>query len=256
MLFLAGGLTVSGQYRKIEQRTFKAGEYLEYRVHYGAVTAGTARLLVQEKPVTIQGRPCFHVIGQGVSSKAFSLFYRVNDRYETFIDQDGLFSWKYKRKIEEGGFRAYTEVDFDQAKHKAYERKDHKKDVTTYDVPPAIQDVLSAFYFARTQNYEDKKPGDITKFQNFIDRQVFDLDVEYLGKEVLEVGGMKYRCVKLKPLVQEGGLFRHEGDLFLWISDDENRIPVRIQSDLVIGSIQVDLKKAKNLLHPLTSRVR
>lgn len=240
----------------VPNNAFDLGEELEYRVHYGAVTAGIAKLSVGEKPVDVNGTPCYHMVGQGISSKTFSLFYRVNDRYETYVDMKELHPLKYKRRIEEGAFKAYTEVKFDHAAQKAYERRSGHEGTATYEVPYGIQDVMSAFYFARTKDYSSAKPGDITHFENYIDRAVHDLDVEFLGREVVEVGGIKYRTVKLKPLVREGGIFQHEGDLFLWISDDENRIPVRVEAGLVIGSIQVDLKKAKNLAHPLTSRVR
>lgn len=237
-------------------QAFGLGEYLEYRVHYGAVTAGIAKLFVDKDPVKVEGRECYHMVGQGISSKAFSVFFRVNDRYETFVDMESLSPWKFKRRIEEGSFKAYTEVKFDQPNKKAYERRSGRDGIASYDVPIGIQDVMSAFYFARTKDYSEAKPGDITHFENFIDQAVHDLDVEFVGREVIEVGGIKYNTVKLKPLVQEGGIFQHEGDMYLWISDDENRIPVRIEAGLVIGSIQVDLKKAKGLANPMTSRVR
>lgn len=237
-------------------QAFGLGEYLEYRVHYGAVTAGIAKLFVEKNAVQVEGRDCYHMIGQGISSKAFSVFFRVNDRYETYVDMESLAPWKFKRRIEEGSFKAYTEVKFDQPNMKAYERRSGHDGIASYDVPIGIQDVMSAFYFARTKDYSQAKPGDITHFKNFIDRSVHDLDVEFVGREVIEVGGIKYKTVKLKPLVQEGGIFQHEGDMYLWISDDENRIPVRVEAGLVIGSVQVDLKKAKGLANPMTSRVR
>lgn len=245
----------SGNDRKIANTAFNSGEYLEYRVHYGVVTAGIARLQIKEDPVEVNGRKCYHAIGTGTSSKTFSTFYRVADRYETYIDMQTLAAVKFKRKIEEGSFRQYTEVDFDQVNHKAYERKNGKPEVQTYEVPAYIQDVLSAFYFARTQDYSTAKPGDLYHFQNFIDRKVFDLDVQFMGREVIEVEGKKYKTVKLKPLVQEGGLFQHEGDMFLWISDDYNRIPVRVESAIVVGAITVDLIKTQGLKHPFTAKL-
>ena len=253
------GLGMSGgpeKARRVNNDAFTFGESLEYRVHYGAVTAGIAKLEVQKKPVELNGTDCYHMVGRGISSKGFSAFYRVNDRYETFVDIDELVPLKFKRRIEEGSFKSYTEVKFDHAKAKAYERRTGHPNVATYDVPQYIQDAMSAFYFARTQDYTNAQPGDITHFENFIDQAVHDLDVKFLGREVLEVGGVKYKTVKLQPLLKEGGIFRHEGDFFLWISDDKNRIPVRVESGLVIGSIQVDLKNAKGLKHPMTSRVR
>jgi hypothetical protein len=242
-------------YRKLENNVFQAGEYLEYGVNYGMVSAGVARIEVLPTMENIHGRECYHVVSQGITSKSFSMFFRVNDRYETWIDKDALCSHKFIRKIEEGNFHSYTETEFDQTKGKAYERH-NKKPLATYEVPPFIQDVVSAFYYARTQKYDDAVPGKIYKFQNFIDRKVYDLDVQFIGREVIKVGDYKYRCVKLKPLVREGGLFKHEGDMYLWISDDENRIPMRVETGLVIGAVSIDFVKAKNLKHPMTCRVR
>jgi hypothetical protein len=262
-LSLLGFLALSGftqpkvdSFRKMTNNAFQRGELLEYRIHYGAVTAGTARLEVKKDPVTLNGRECYHMVGQGVSSKTFGLFFRVNDRYETFMDTESLMPWKFKRRIEEGDIRVYTEVDFDQVKHKANERRSTVSHTTIYDVPAYIQDVMSAFYFARTLDYAVAKPGDLSHFQNFIDHKVHDLDVQFMGREVIDVAGIKYRTVKLKPLVREGGIFQHEGDMFLWISDDNNRIPIRVEAGLVIGSVQIDLANSSNLKHPMTSRVR
>jgi hypothetical protein len=256
MFFLTGMSDGQPTPRKVTNNAFQAGEVVEYRIHYGSVTAGTAKLEVKPEPVVINGHKCFHMVGQGVSAKTFSLFFKVNDRYETFVDMESLIPYKFKRKIDEGSFKHYSEVEFDQVKHKAYERSTTVPGPVIYDVPPYIQDVMSAFYFARTQDYTTAKPGDVYKFQNFIDKAVHDLDVLFMGREVIEVGGIKYKTVKLKPLVREGGIFTHEGEMFLWISDDANRIPIRVESGLVIGSVQVDFMKATNLKHPMTSRVR
>jgi len=244
-----------GGLRKVHNDAFQLGEKLEYRVHYGAITAGTARLEVKKEPVQVNGRPCYQMVGTGISSRSFSLFFRVNDRYETFVDMESLMPWKFKRKIEEGDFKVYSEVAFDQFNQKAYERRSTVKHITTYDVPAYIQDVMSAFYYARTQSYQSAKPGDVVRFQNFIDKKVHDLDVLFLGRETIEVAGVTYKTVKLKPLVREGGIFQHEGEMYLWITDDANRVPVRVESGVVIGSVQVDLVKAENLAHAFTARV-
>lgn len=241
--------------RAIENATFKGGEKLTYRVHYGWVTAGTATLEVEEKPAKMHDRDCYRIVGRGVTAKSFNAFFPVNDSYVAYVDRESLLPWKYQRQISEGSFRSYTEVEFDHFEKKVYEKRNHEETVHTYDVPINVQDVLSAMYYARTQDYTDALPGDIYKFQNFIDRKVWDLDVEFIGYEDIKVSGTKYRCVHLKPLVREGGLFQHEGDLHLWISADENRIPIRIESGLVIGSIKVDLKSAENLKNPFYAKL-
>lgn len=253
-----GQTTHSGgvKLRTIDNKTFKAGEKLTYRVHYGWITAGTATLEVEEKPAMMHGRDCFRIVGRGITAKAFNAFFPVNDSYIAYVDRASLLPMKYQRQIDEGNFKSYTEVDFDHFQKKVFEKRNHEETIHEYEVPVNVQDVLSAMYYARTQDYTDAMPGDIYKFQNFIDRKVWDLDVEFIGYEDLKVDGSKYRCVHLKPLVREGGLFQHEGDLHLWISADENRIPIRIESGLVIGAIRVDLQDAENLKNPFYAKLK
>ncbi|MCB9232221.1 MAG: DUF3108 domain-containing protein [Bacteroidia bacterium] len=243
-------------FRKLKNDSFQKGEYLEFRVHYGAITAGTARLEVKPETVKFKGRDCFRITGEGTSSRAFSLFFPVHDTYEAIIDKESLFTWEFIRGIDEGSFKQTTHVTFDQVNHKASEtRSTRPGEVFAGDVPPNIQDALGAMYFARTQDYTNAAVGEIFEFQNYIDSKVHDLNVQFLGFETIKVEGTEYRAVKLQPMLKEGGIFRHDGDLYLWISADMNRIPLRIESGLVIGSIKVDLVEARNLRHPFTAKL-
>lgn len=249
LLFSAGLSHAQQEFRKIPNPAFTFGEVLKFRVHYGIITAGEAVLQVSRAPITVDSHGCYHFIGTGTSASSFDWFYKVRDRYETFVDTAGLFPWNFKRTIDEASFYDYTEVKFDPALKKAYEKG------KVYDVPEYCHDVLSAFYYARTLDFSNAKPGDIFTVQNFIDQKVFDLQVKYVGKEDIKCELGKFHAVKLEPLVQEGGVFLHKGQLFLWISDDKNRIPLMIEAGLIIGSIKVNLKYADGLKNPMDSKI-
>lgn len=252
---LTGWQTPASQLRKMPNSTWDKGEELVYRVHYGWITAGRASLKISNNTVDVNGRECYHVVGEGVSAKSFDWFFKVRDKYETFIDTESMVPWKFKRKIHEGKFKNYSETHFDQLNQTAtvYIRD---LDPQIYDVPANIQDVVSLLYFARAQDYGSLKEGDRLEFQDFLDRKVHNLQVEYQGKEVIKVAGQKYNAIKLQPLVEEDGTFEHEGDLFIWISDDDNRIPIRVESGLVVGSIMADLIGVSGLKHPFDAKIQ
>lgn len=238
------------EFRSLPNSSFHFGEVLKFRVHYGMITAGEAVLEIDKEPVQMEGRECYHIVGTGTSARSFDWFYKVRDRYETYVDTKGLFPWYFKRRIEEGDFNFYTEVKFDQVNRKAFERG------KVFQVPEYIHDVISAFYYARTVDFANFKPGDVFTVQNFIDEKISALKVRFIGRETVKCELGTFRAVKLEPLVEEGGIFMHKGKLFLWISDDSNRIPLLIESGLVIGSIKINLKHASGLRNPMSSRIK
>ncbi|MDX2245230.1 MAG: DUF3108 domain-containing protein [Bacteroidia bacterium] len=242
-------------YRKIENHTFHRGEFLKFRIHYGLITAGFATLEVKEEKKIVKGRNCYHIVGQGFTNQAFDVVYKVRDYYETFMDEESLISLRFNRHIREGGFENYSETHFDHQKGKAL-YIDHKKRHTVYDVPPNIQDVISAFYFARTRYDQDSlKPGDRISLQNFLDRKNFGLEASLITREKIKIDGVWYKALKMNLLIEEAGLVTDGSTIVFWISDDDNKIPLRIQSELMIGSLKADLIEYQNLRNPFKAKI-
>ena len=242
-------------FRKLENRTFDKGELIKMKIHYGIINAGFLTMEVKPQTVDINGRQCYHIVGKGYSNSTFDLFYKVRDRYESFFDKEALISWRFTRYIEEGKFIAYSETHFDQTTQKA-RYIDRKKQVKFYETPQNIQDVLSAYYYARTvYDANDLKVGDRISLHNFIDRKTVNLEAELLKREILKVNGYKYKTLKLKLTVEESGLITDGSKITLWISDDKNKIPIRMQSDLAIGSVKADFLEVENLRHPFDARL-
>lgn len=234
-------------FRIVENKAFIAGEKLTFDVKYGFVTAGIATMAIPQMK-RISGRDAYHVTFEVNSVPSFDWIFKVRDRYETYIDKTGLFPWRFEQHIREGGYSRDFSAFFDQRKGKA------KTSEGEYDIPKYVNDIVSAFYFARTFDYSNMKKGEMVHLQNFYKDKVYELDVKYLGKETITVPAGKFDCIIVEPLVQEGGLFKNEGNIVVWLTDDELKIPVRVKTKVVIGSIDADLTKYEGLAGKLTAK--
>ncbi len=242
ILLLVSGI-VSGQikkFRKVENKAFTVGEKLTFDVRYGFVVAGTAVMAIP-KMKRIFGRDVFHVVFRVNSVPAFDPFYKVRDRYETYLDKEGLFPWRFEQHIREGGFKRDFSAFFDQRRGIA------KTSEGSYKIPPYVNDIVSAFYLARTFDYSDKKVGDRFHLENFYKDKVYPLDVVYLGKETITVEAGTFKCIMVEPLVVEGGLFKSEGNIIIWLTDDDLKIPVKVKTKVIIGSIDAELTAYEGL---------
>jgi hypothetical protein len=251
IILITASIKVAAQaeeFRTIENRAFKAGEKLTFDVKYGFVTAGIATFEIP-KIRRISGRDAYHVTFEVNTVSSFDWIYKVRDKYETFIDVQGIFPWRFEQHIREGGYSRDFAAFFDQKRGKA------KTSEGEYDIPLYVNDIVSAFYLARTFDYSSLNINDKIPLQNFYKDRVYDLDIKYLGKETIEVPAGKFRCIVVEPLVQEGGLFKSEGNILVWLTDDDLRIPVRVKTKVVIGSIDADLTGYENLAGQLKSRI-
>jgi hypothetical protein len=227
--------------RVIPNPAFKRGEQLTYRLHYGFVDAGTANITIENENKVINGRSTFHVVGIGTSKGAFNFFFKVRDRYETYIDEQSLCPLMFIRRVDEGGFKINQDIVFDQQYHVA---NCNGKEYTT---PDYVQDMLSAFFFARTFNYDSISPGKIDSVQTFVDDQVWVLKIKFIKRDTLDSDIGKVACLVFEPMVQKGRIFKHDDDLQVWISDDKNHIPIRAKASVLVGSIKMDLMSYSGL---------
>jgi hypothetical protein len=235
------------EFRTLENKAFKVGEKLTFDVKYGFVTAGIATMQIPEMK-RISGRQAYHVTFEVNTVPSFDWIYKVRDRYETYIDSKGLFPWRFEQHIREGGYTRDFSAFFDQRKGKA------KTSEGQYEIPKYVNDIVSAFYLARTFDYSNLKINDRIHLKNFYKDKVYDLDVRYLGKETIDVTAGKFDCIIVEPLVQEGGLFKSEGSIVVWLTNDTLRVPVKVKTKVVIGSIDAELTAYEGLNGSLTSK--
>ena len=237
--FIALLLTLS---MMAQQRpAYKAGEWLKFRIHYGFLNASYATLqLTSEKLDSI---PVYHVVGKGKTTGFASIFFKVDDTYESYFDKRDGKPYKFIRKINEGGYTKDIEIRFNYEKDSALLKDNKNKKEFNFPVNEQIQDLLSASYYLRnTYGAEDFKKGDVlTMDMLFDDDGVYKFKLKYLGTEILRTKFGKVECLKFRPYVLSGRVFKEQESLTLWVSNDHNKIPVRIKADLAVGSIKADL---------------
>ncbi len=228
---------------------WRTGEKIDYTVFYTVlglyVNAGSASFTTST--AVHQDRPVYHVVGVGKTNPKYDWIFKVRDRYETFIDQESKKPVKFIRNVHEGNYKRYEEVVFNHHEKSAVTKKG------IYKIPAEVQDVVSSLYFARNLDYDNFKPGEKINFSMFLDDEVYNMYIRYMGKETIETKYGTYKAIKLKPLLIKGNVFEGGEKMTVWVTDDANHIPVRIESDISVGKIKVDLKSYKNLKYPLSS---
>ena len=230
---------------------FKEGEAITMKVFYNSlglyIGAGEATFTsVLER---FNGKTVYHCIGDGKSYSFFDNFFRVRDRYETYIDTSSMLPLKFIRNVDEGGYKKYNNVTFNHNAGTAVSTNG------VFKTPNCIQDVVSAVYYARNINFDKYKPGDRIPFDMFLDDEVYHLYIRYIGKEDIKTRYGKFRAIKFKPLLIKGTIFEGGEKMTAWISDDPNHLILRVESPISVGKIKVDMFGYKNLRYPLTSLI-
>jgi len=245
--FSGGDGIKKDDFRTIENKAFKEGEKLTFDLNYGFVTAGVAVMQIP-RIKRISGREAYHINFEVNSVPSFDWIYKVRDRYESYIDVEGLFPWRFEQHIREGGYTRDFSAFFDQRKGKA------RTSEGEYEIPIYVNDIISAFYLARTFDYSEMEVGDMIYMQNFYKDKVYDLKVKYRGKETIEVPVGTFDCIIVEPLVKEGGLFKHDGDIIIWLTDDDLKMPVKVRTKIVIGHVEALLSGYDGLAGELKSK--
>lgn len=233
-----------------DQSAFDKGEWFKFKMSYsGWMKAGEATLTVRDSK--LKGREVFHVIGKGKTTGAVSWFFKVRDRYESYFDKTSGLPYKFIRDIDEGGHKKRLNIEFDQENQKAYINNIKEKKKSVVDTKPNVQDMVSAFYYLRN-NYEteDINEGDEVILDMFFDSENYNFKLKFLGRETIKTKFGKVKCLKFRPLVMAGRVFKEQESLTLWVSADDNKVPLRIKADLAVGSLRADLEAFRGLKHP------
>ena len=235
----------------IKNTSFKDGEVVTMKVYYTTlgmyVAAGEATFSVNVEKYN--GKPAYHCVGSGKSFSFFDNFYRVRDRYESYIDTATMLPVKFLRNVNENGTKIYNNVTFNHSAGTAVSTNG------VFKISACVQDVVSAMYYARNINFDKYKPGDKIPFDMFLDDETFNLYLRYIGKEVIKTRYGKFNAIKFKPLLVKGTMFKGGEKMEVWVSDDPNHLLLRVESPIVVGSIKVDMMGYKNLKYPLKSLI-
>ncbi|MCU7547612.1 DUF3108 domain-containing protein [Chitinophagaceae bacterium LB-8] len=238
-----------GLHSNAQDFAFKAGEKITYTVFYNVIglyiNAGTATFSTTR--VNFQNYDAYHVVGEGSTNSKYDWIFKVRDRYESYFDADDLKPIKFIRNVNEGDYKKYEEVVFDHDNKIAITKKGMIK------IPHQVQDVISSLYYARNLDFNNYKPGDKIPFNMFLGDEVYNMYIRYVGKESVKTKYGNFNAIKIKPLLLKGQTFNGGEKMTIWVTDDPNHIPVRIESPIVVGTVKVDLVEYQNLKHPLTA---
>jgi hypothetical protein len=242
------------QYRTVQNTAFVRGEKLTFRIAFnsaltGSITGGKATLEVKNENKIFNNRSTFHVVGQGWTTGIIVLFYKIDDKVESYFDDRAFISWQFIRRTRENSYKKDDLVIFRQNDRLAVSLSKVVK------VPANIQDVVSAFYYARTINIADLKPGSIIEIPFFLDDSVYNSRVIFKGKETVKTKLGKFKCIAFSPMVATGYAFDDPYPITIWITDDENRLPVLIQSEQSVGRARVELISYSGLANPITAKL-
>lgn len=235
----------------VKNSAFQDGEEVTMRVYYSTLgiyaSAGEAKFSVNL--TRFNGKPAYHVIGTGTTYSFFDNFYKVRDKYESYIDTSNMLPMKFIRNVDEGGYKIYNNVTFNQNAQNAVSTNG------VFKTTPCIQDVISAVYYARNIDLTKYKKGEKVPFDMFLDDEIYHMYLRYEGKDVVKTRYGKFRAIKFKPLLLKGSIFEGGEKMTVWVSDDANRLLLRAESPISVGSIKVDMMGYRNLRYPLTSLI-
>ncbi|MFC3878558.1 DUF3108 domain-containing protein [Algoriphagus namhaensis] len=254
LIFLTAFGRVCGQ-TMTSTLPFEYGEVLNFEVSYGWLNLADAKLEIHKRPQQMNGEEHFKIDVFGKTKGAATIFGKVNDNWGTYLNKKTILPSQSYRHIEEGNYRKHEVIDFDQKAKKAYltlyDRDNVRvKEKRLFDLPGEVQDIVSGFYQLRTMNLKALDPGETVVIRGFFDKEIYNIKLIYEGEEKIEtVFGMQDTFV-FSPQIPKNKLFRGEYPIKVWVTQDANKIPVRIKANLFLGSLNLDIVSAKGLINP------
>ena len=243
------------EYRKVENNTFDVGEKLKFKVYYhsfltGKVNAGTATLEVKKSNRRFNKRETFRIVGIGKSNAAFDIFFKVRDRFESYVDKEALIPHLFIRRTKEGGYVMDDDVYFDHENGLAKSR------TATKPINANIQDIISAAYYLRTFDFSNAREGQNYSVDFYLDDSAYVSIIQFVGREVVETELGVFKCLAFKPMLATGEVFSNPYPMTLWVTDDKNKLPILAKSEVIVGSVKMELIKFSGLLYPIDTRIK
>lgn len=251
LLFLIALISIKGYSQELPkdaQPSFQPGEHLHYKLKYGFFTAAEADLQVSNSDIKFNNKPAYHILANGKTTGTFDVFYKVRNVYESYIDQNTLLPYRYKENRREGKYRHNDDITFDHDSGNITAAKG------IFPFKGKVFDFPSAYFYARCLDMSKVKVGEKLVFRYFLEDKVQSLTITYVGKETVECSMGKFSCLKFNPEIIPGNIFKKDSKFYLWITDDKNRIPVKAQVEVIVGSLTMDLTEAKGLRYPLNNK--
>ena len=225
---------------------FQDGEVLSYKLKYGFITAAEATIKVLNSDLKFDNKPTYKLTVDAETSGTFDVFYKVRDHYDSYIDKTDLLPYFYQENIREGSYKRQDKARFTQNAKKVVSNRGTFTTPTTQTF-----DLVSAYYFARSLDITKLKTGDKFKLNYFLGDEISALEIEYIGKETVKSKLGNIRCLKFSPSIKPGRIFKKDSRLYLWVTDDGNRVPVKAQVEILVGAVTMELTSASGLKYAL-----
>lgn len=235
---------------------FQVGESVTYQIYYNwkAIWVKAGEVTFKVKDTTFLKKSMLLFDGNGTTLKKWDWFYKVRDHYWAIAEKDKLRSRYFYRDVKEGGFEITEKYLFDHRHNVVYTGIKPKKELWQADTVKINQctlDPLTMIYYARCIDYSKYQPGDKIPISIFIDNKEYASYIRYIGKEAYEVKGLgTVNTIKFKPLLIEGTIFNGGEEMTVWVTDDENKVPVQIESEILVGSIKATILQYEGLKFP------
>ena len=245
-----------GHYRRVKNTNFGKGEHLKYYAHYGFIRAAEGEVFTDEDIVEMNGRPCYKMSVYAKTTTFFDVIAKVRNEYGTYIDTTSILPQKFYRYVDEGSYKRNEIMDYDHENDSLFV---HTLDLKTrelvrtdpYAVPDNIQDMVSGMYYLRTMDFSNLSSGDTLSIDGFFKNKLYDFKIIFDKKEVIKTKLGKIRAIKIRPIMPNSPIFDGKDSVEIWLSDDANKVPLKVKSALFVGAIELDIKLATGLKHPL-----
>jgi hypothetical protein len=237
----------------ITNTAFQEGEKVGFTIYYsvgGLVNAPAGSGAFTTTLEKLNGRNVYHVVGEGRTLPSYEWAYKAKDVYETFMDVETLQPLKFIRNVNEGGYKKYQNVSFNKSANTAITNEG------VFKVPACVQDVVSSVFYARNVDFGSLKINDRIAFSMFLDNEVYQMLIRYLGKETISTKYGKFKAIKIRPVTIKGNIFNGDEKMTIWVTDDANHVPIRIESPIIVGKVRVDMTSFQGLRNPMTALVK
>lgn len=231
-------------YRTLPNNCFKAGEFFEYKVKYGFISVGEATVDVSPQIFTVNNRPCYRINIFGRTTGMTDIFH-IRNTYRSFLDTGAILPQKFVMNLQENNYRKEQTIIFDHKNNGAI--RENEKEKKSFKLPDNIHDVVSGYYYLRTIDFSKIKMGETISSNMFFDDEIYSMKVKLVGRDVIKTKFGKINVLKLNPILPQNKMFEGQDAIRIWVSDDKNRVPLKIEVDFAVGSATMELKSYRNI---------
>ena len=239
----------------VRNESFQRGEIIDFKMTYGFFTVGKGSARIHPEYHKVNGRYCFKVDVTGKTVGMVDWVADVDDRFGAYIDTAALVPHQFYRKIREGRYRKDEWTNFDHQNQKievkTMGRDGKMREPQYYEAPANVRDMIGGFLYLRIMDFSDLKVNDTVSVSGFFEDEFYKMNIIYRGKDTIKLKVGKVRALVFTPLMPKNKVFDGENSITAYFSDDKNRIPLKIDAKMFIGSAGVEVIGYSGLRNPL-----